>query len=281
LRLDEISYETADGVASIVLNRPEILNAISAREGGTRDQILWALSEADADDAIGCVIIRGAGRAFCGGGDLTGNTPRDSPAEELDFVERSDQFLAQLRRIHIPVVAAVHGYCLGAGVGLAAASDMVIASEGARFGIPEGRIGLIGTTHLTPVIGRQWAKFLVLTGELIDARTAREIGLVMRVVPEELLYSRCEDLARRIARMPREAVALNKRSVNAVADAIEAPGIIAGRAHDALTLSNSGRAQAPDGRRFRDILGAEGMPGLKQARDAQWTDPWFEDHENS
>ena len=173
MELDHLRYETHDGVAEIVLDRPEVLNALSAGPGGTGDQILAALTEAGADPTLGCVVLRGAGRAFCTGGDLTGNVPRETPAEELAFLERADVFHEAVRSSAVPVIAAVHGLCLGAGVSLATACDLVLAADDARFGFPEGRMGLVGVGPITTVVGRQWAKFLILTGELIDADQAR------------------------------------------------------------------------------------------------------------
>ena len=90
MELDEISYEKAGGVGAITLNRPDKLNPISARTGGTRDQILWALVDAEDDPDVGCVLISGAGKAFSAGGDLTGNARRETAAEELAFLERAD-----------------------------------------------------------------------------------------------------------------------------------------------------------------------------------------------
>ena len=96
--LDEITYETSDGLAEIALNRPAVLNAISARPGGTRDQIVHALGMAAADPSIGAVMLRGNGKAFSSGGDMTGNTRRDTPAQELEFLEQADAFHAAVRR---------------------------------------------------------------------------------------------------------------------------------------------------------------------------------------
>jgi enoyl-CoA hydratase/carnithine racemase len=274
--LDEIEYAVMHGFAEIVLNRPDSLNPISGRSGGTRDQILWALDQASADPAVRAVVLRGSGRAFSSGGDLTASQRRESAAEQQQFVERSDRFHAELRSAPLLLIAAVHGYCLGAGLALAASCDFVIAAEGARFGTPEGRLGLVGATPLVPVIGRQWAKFLILTGELIDARQACRLGLVLAVVPEYALVERCHDLARRLARMPAEAAMLNKRAVDAAGDALEWAAVLAGRAHDVITLANSARATAPDGRTFRQILDTEGVAGAKRAREQQWQVPWLE-----
>ncbi|WP_395106266.1 enoyl-CoA hydratase/isomerase family protein [Actinomadura sp. SCN-SB] len=272
----EIAYRKHDGIAQITLDRPASLNPISARPGGTRDQIRRALDDAEADPSIGAVLLNGAGRSFSAGGDLAGNAPRESAAEEFRFQERADRFHDRIRRSPLPIVAAVHGHCLGAGLVLAACCDLVIAGTGARIGMPEGRLGLAGASALVPLVGRQWAKFLILTGELIDAALACRIGLVTAVVPDEELAGRSLDLARRLSRMPREATTLNKRAVDAVAEASgDAAGRVAARAHDALTLAMSGLAAAPDGRSFAEIRKSEGVQGLKAARDAQYTEPWL------
>jgi enoyl-CoA hydratase/carnithine racemase len=274
--LDEIVYEKTDGVAEVVLNRPEQRNPISARPGGTRDQILWALAEAEDDPSIGCVLLRGAGPAFSSGGDLAGNTPRETAFEHQQFFERAEAFHTRLRDARIPVVAAVHGYCLGAALQLVASCDLVVASEDTRFGVPEGRIGLVGGGSLVPIVGRQWAKFLILTGELIDATRAREIGLVFAVERDDDFLERARDLAHRLTRLPREASLLNKRNVDAVADAAgDAAGRVADAAHAVITLSNSARATAPDGRTFREIIDTEGVDGMKRARAAQYDTPWL------
>ena len=276
MELDEIAYEKAGGVACIVLDRPEQLNPISARAGGTRDQVLFALADAEADPEIGCVLLRGAGRAFSAGGDITGNARRETAFEQQEFLERADSFHRRVREARLPTIAAVHGHCLGAALTLVASCDLVIAGESARFGLPEGRIGLVGVAPLVPIVGRQWAKFLMFTGEPIDAHRARELGLVLTVEPDADLFDRADDLAGRIARLPREATLLNKRAVDAFADAAgEAVGRLAIQAQDAVTLSNSGRATAPDGRTFREIIDTEGVEGLKAARAAQYESGWL------
>ncbi len=275
--LDEIRYSViGDGVAEIVLDRPTALNAISARPGGTRDQIVTALASAEDDPDVGCVVVRGEGRAFCGGGDLAGNTRRETAIDELQFLERADAFHERMRASTVPIIAAVHGFCLGAGLNLAASCDFVIAGAGAQFGFPEGRIGLVGASSVVPVIGRQWAKFLILTGELLTAEQARDIGLVLTVETDDLLLDRALDLAGRIARMPREAVLANRRSIDATADASgDSAARQIARSQDSLTLAIADRASAPDGRSFRAILDADGMDGLKAARALQYTRPWL------
>lgn len=274
--LDEVTYERRGAVAEIALNRPDALNAITARPGGMRDQFVRALSRAEDDPTVGCVLVRGEGRSFCAGGDLTGNPRRERPVDDLRFLEAVEAFHLRIRGSSLPVVAAVHGHCLGAGLTLAAACDLVVAAESARFGFPEARLGLVGASALVPLVGRQWAKFLMLTGELLTAEQARQIGLVLSVEPDGELLDRARDLAGRIARLPREAVLLNRRCIDAVADAGgDAAGRVTALAYDAVTASMAEWATAPDGRTFRSIIDTEGMQGLKAARDAQYREPWL------
>ena len=276
MELDEISYEKADGVASITLNRPAKLNAISARAGGTRDQISWALSDAEGDPDVGCVLLRGAGKGFSSGGDLSGNARRETALEQRDFMESAEAFHRRVREARLPVIAGVHGICLGAALSLVASCDFVVASTSARFGLPEGRLGLVGASALVPIVGRQWAKFLMFSGEDITASQARDIGLVLTVEPDDELAERVLELAQRLARLPREGLLLNKRAIDAVADAAgDATGRVAGLAADATTLANSGRATAPDGRTFTEIVAAEGLDGIKSARAAQYATAWL------
>lgn len=276
MEFEDITYDTGDGVATITLNRPAMLNMISGRAGGTRDQIISALEMAEVDTAVGCVVLNGAGRAFCGGGDLTGGTPRETEAEHRQFLEHADAFHQRISTSTLPTVAAVHGYCLGAGVLLATSCDIVIAAAGASFGFPEGRLGLVGAGALTARIGRQWATFLMVTGESITAQQASDIGLALTIEPDDDLQLRVLDLASRIARMPRESVLLNRRTIATAADASgEASARAAALDGDTATLLAASRATAPDGRTFRSIIATEGMDGMKQARAAQYSIPWL------
>ena len=279
MNFDEIEYRCiGEGVAEIVLNRPETLNAISGRPGGMRDQLIHAVGLAEDDPHVGCVVLRGAGRAFSGGGDLAGNERRERLEDDERFLRTAAEFHDRLRTSGVPIVASVHGYCLGAGLTLAASCDLIIASEGARFGFPEGRIGLAGATAVVPVVGRQWAKFLMITGELLSAAQARWLGLVLSVEADDELTARTLDLAARIARMPREAVLLNRRAIDATADAAgDAAARDAALGADTLTTNRAAHATAPDGRTFRSIIDTEGMVGLKAARAAQFTEPWLHD----
>lgn len=276
MELDEISYEKGEGTAEVTLDRPEKLNVISARPGGTRDQILWALADAEDDPDIGCVILHGAGEAFSAGGDVTGSARRETAFEQLAFLEQAELFHRRVRQARLPVIAVVHGLCLGSALSLVASCDFVIAGESARFGLPEGRLGLVGAVPLVPIVGRQWAKFMMFSGEYVSAALARDLGIVLAVEVDDVVLDRARELAARLARLPRESLLLNKRTIDAVADAAgDAAGRIAGQLSDAVTLADSGRATAPDGRTFREIIETEGMDGLKAARADQYDEPWL------
>ncbi|MGB8862130.1 MAG: enoyl-CoA hydratase/isomerase family protein [Ilumatobacteraceae bacterium] len=277
----KLRYSVNDGVAHIVLDRPERLNALDFGPGSLRAQVLEALAEADRNDAVGAIVIRGAGRAFCAGGDLDlvveGTASRPPTIDdERRFMEMVADFDERVRRTSTPIIAAVHGLCLGTAVSFVAQCDFVVAAQDARFGLIEGRIGHPGVTELVPIVGVAWAKFLILTGEIIDARLAQQIGLVLAVVDPDQLVDRVSDLAGRIARMPREAVIMNKATVNAIADAGgRATGRITGLPHEVITRTASWLATAPDGRRFADILRDSGIEEMKRARDQQYRDPWL------
>lgn len=272
----EVGTEAVPGVATITLNRPKMLNAISARPGGTRDQILAAIALAEADPTVGCIVLQGEGSSFCGGGDLTGNATRETSLQDRRFVESAAAFHHAVSSSLLPTIAVVHGHCLGAGLLLAASCDIVLAAQSARMGFPEGRLGLVGASALVPVIGRQWAKFLMLTGESLTAEQAKEIGLVLTVEPDDEVHARAHDLAARIARMPREGALLNRQAIDGVAEAAGgAAARLASVSHDAITLAMAAHAKAPDGRTFRSIIASEGMDGMKTARAAQYTTPWL------
>ncbi|HEX3705871.1 MAG TPA: enoyl-CoA hydratase/isomerase family protein [Mycobacteriales bacterium] len=277
MRDQQVVVAIVDGVAVISLDRPQVRNVLSPGPDGTRGQLLTAFSAAEANPDVAAIVLTSTGADFSAGADLTAATPRLTLAADLEFVAEADAFHRSIRRTAIPVIAAVRGHCLGAGLLLACSADIVVASTTARFGLPEGRLGLIGASPLVPLVGRQWAKFLIMTGEPIDAWRARDIGLALTVVQDEQLDARSLDLGIRLARMPRDGLVLNKAAIDAVADECgEAAGRAESLSRDAATLHQAAGARAPDGRTFRDILQAEGMKGLKAAREAQWSDPWLQ-----
>jgi len=271
-----ILYNVERGVAHVVLNRPEKLNALGMGPGSNRVELVEALECADADDAVGAILVSANGRAFCAGGDMVGVPRVRSTIGNKSFVDELDALHARARRVRKPSVAAVHGMVLGSGLGLSALFDFVVAARGTRFGLIEGRVGHPGATEIVPLVGTAWAKYLMLTGEIIDAERAAAIGLILEIEEPDVLLARCTDLAERLARMPREAVMLNKASIDSITEAAgRGVGRSIGRLHDMLTRSTTHDAAAPDGRKFEEILKDEGMQSFKAARDTQYGTPWL------
>ncbi|TMB57059.1 MAG: enoyl-CoA hydratase [Chloroflexi bacterium] len=200
-------------VALVRLNRPRQLNALN---GEVMDQLCDALEALDRDDAIRCLVVTGNERAFAAGADIA-EMANATPIELLR-TNRIAQW-DRVRRISKPVIAAVSGWCLGGGNELAMALDLIVAGEGARFGQPEINLGVIpgagGTQRLTRAIGKSRAMEMILTGEPIDAREALRLGLVSRVVPDELVVEDAMALAASIATKAPLALRMAKEAVNA------------------------------------------------------------------
>ena len=200
-------------VALLRFNRPKQLNALN---GQVMDELCNALEALDRDEAIRVLVVTGNERAFAAGADI-GEMADASPIDMLR-TNRIAQW-DRVRRIGKPVIAAVAGWCLGGGCELAMALDMIVAAEGARFGQPEINLGVIpgagGTQRLTRAVGKSAAMEMILTGEPIDAREAHRLGLVARVVPNELVVEDALTLAAKIATKSPLALRLAKEAVNA------------------------------------------------------------------
>lgn len=211
-----IQYEKSPGgIAWITLNRPDVLNAINMQ---MRDEI-WDLLHAVRDDPeVRVVIFKGAGdKAFSAGADISEFGTAPSYAEARRGRRERDLwwFMMTLEK---PLIAAIHGYALGAGIELPMACDIRIASEDARIGLPEVSLGYIpsagGTQTLPRHVPPGIASQMILTGDPIDAQTAFRYGLVQRLVPRDRLYEEAESLARQIASLPPHIVALARRAVH-------------------------------------------------------------------
>ena len=191
--------ERADGVLRLTLNRPEARNALSIE---LMTALVEALGRAGDDPQSRVVVIAGAGPAFCAGHDLR-ELRQDARRETYQriFALCSELMLA-IVRLPKPVIAEVHGVATAAGCQLVATCDLAVAAEEARFATPGVNIGLFCSTPmvaLSRAVGRKAAMEMLLTGELIDATTARSLGLVNRVVPREGLREAVDGLARQIA----------------------------------------------------------------------------------
>ncbi len=200
-------------IALVRLNRPKQLNALN---GPTMDALCEALEKLDRDDAVRVMVVTGSERAFAAGADIA-EMAAASPIDML-VTNRIAQW-DRIRKVSKPVIAAVAGWCLGGGCELAMVLDLIVASESARFGQPEIKIGVIpgagGTQRLPRAIGKSKAMEMILTGEPITAAEAERIGLVSRVVPDELLVEDALSLAAEIAKRAPLALRMAKESVNA------------------------------------------------------------------
>ncbi len=211
---ETITYEKANGVAIITLNRPQALNAFVPQ---MNKEVLEALKEGARDPATRCFVITGAGRAFCAGQDLKGRTPEQKGSLGASLREKYNPMIRQIRQTEKIVIAAVNGVAAGAGCNLALACDLRVASEEAKFIQSFVRVGLApdsgGSFILPRLVGLSKAMELLLLGESIDAHEAQRIGLVARVFKPEQFPSATKEIAERVARAPR-SVGLIKRAVN-------------------------------------------------------------------
>jgi len=210
---ESIEVTSADGVATITLNRPDSLNALNAT---MRRELLAALKATSRDDAIRTVVVTGAGRGFCSGADLRGGAGERSFRAVL--TTEYNPLIRAIRELPLPIIAAVNGVAAGAGVSLALACDLVYAAEDARFILAFARIGLVpdsGAIHaLVRALGRHRAAQLAFTGDPLAANDAAASGLINGVVAGAELLSHVGEIARRLAAGPTRAIGLTKRLIN-------------------------------------------------------------------
>ncbi|MGH7479974.1 MAG: enoyl-CoA hydratase/isomerase family protein, partial [Candidatus Methylomirabilales bacterium] len=205
-------YEAASGIATITLNRPKVMNALSL---ALLRELLQAATRAEGNPAIRALILTGAGeKAFAAGADIAAFKDMGA-GEALGFLKEAQAVMNRIERLKKPVLAAVNGYALGAGCELAMACDMIYAAETAKFGLPEVNLGIIpgagGTQRLPRRVGGARAKELIYTGEMIDAQEAYRIGLVNRLFPARELMAGTRKLAEKIALKGAGAIASAKR----------------------------------------------------------------------
>lgn len=215
MSFETVIYQKKDGIGYITLNRPQALNAVNLK---MRDELYQVLPAVRDDPEVLLAILNGAGeRAFSAGADITefGTAPSPVIARQVRW-ERDlwGLFLA----VPKPIIAAIHGFALGAGVEMAMCCDLRIASEDARFGLPEVGLGMIptagGSQTLPRVLLPGWATAPILTGEIIDAAEALRLGLIQQVVPRDELIPAAEALARKIMSRGQVAVRYVKEAVN-------------------------------------------------------------------
>jgi 2-(1,2-epoxy-1,2-dihydrophenyl)acetyl-CoA isomerase len=209
-----VRYQVADAIATITLDRPDALNALTIP---MKRELLAALTAASRDRGVRAVVLTGAGRAFCAGQDLKERLEPDAPPLAVEVRERYNPIIAAMRRLDAPIVGAINGVAAGAGASLAFACDLRIAAEGASFVLAFGRIGLVpdsGATWFLPrLVGPAKAAELALLGDSLNAAEAERFGLVARVVAAEALADEARALATRLAGLAPQALAQAKQAL--------------------------------------------------------------------
>jgi enoyl-CoA hydratase len=276
-----IIYQVEDGRARITLNRPEKLNALSMELQTELNTALW---EADNDNNVHAVILRGAGRAFSAGYDLTPLAARGAAAESDSYtavyrggrtfdddawrLEQAQRLRMAIFDMHKPVIAQVHGYCLAGGTDVALLCDIIIAAEDATIGFPPARaMGALPNNMWIYHCGPQWSKRLMLTGDTITGAEAAKIGLVLKAVPSDMLEREVEGLVDRLAMIDTDLLSANKRIVNLQLE------LMGARTIQRMASENDARAHlAPSVREFGRIAGEQGLKAALHWRDGKFGD---------
>jgi enoyl-CoA hydratase len=257
MQLENILWRIEDGVGVVTMNRPKALNALDTR---TIRELGELLASVEADRSLRAVVVTGGGeKAFVAGADIAEMSAL-SPLEARHFAEAGQRTFERLEALAIPTIAAVNGFALGGGCELAMACDLVYASERARFGQPEVNLGIIpafgGTQRLQRRVGAARAMEMILTGDMVDAATAKAWGLALEVLPPEKLLEYAFAQARKIAGKGPAAVAAAKRIVRATAQ----PQLAAGQLMEADAF----------GVLFGTADGREGLTAFVEKRPARF-----------
>jgi enoyl-CoA hydratase len=269
----DVLYETADRVATLTLNRPERLNAITQE---LVDDLRAALQRAWDDDGIRAIRLRGAGRAFCAGYDIgwgaeameagEGERPWD-PIADYRMMSRFVDAYMQLWRSPKPVIAQVHGYCVGGGTDFALCSDLIVCAEDSRIGYPPARVWGSPTSMMwTYRLGLERSKRLLLTGDALDGVRAVDWGLASEAYPESELDDGALALAHRVAQLPANQLQMMKLLVNNV---IEQMGLSSTQLVG--TLLDGAARHTPEGADFTRRA-IEDVRGTVRDRDAPFGD---------
>ena len=200
----------------MTINRPKVNNALDEQ---TYEEFGKAIDELKIDSSVRVIVITGAGKSFCSGIDLKfASTLKNSSQTEFRILLQKIQNIFLFEKIDKPVIAAVKGFALGNGCDIALASDIIIASENAKFSMAYTNLGLIpdlgGTFRLPRLVGTAMAKEIILTGEMIDAEKAHNIGIVNKVVSDETLQDEAMAFAQKLAQRAPVALAMAKKAIN-------------------------------------------------------------------
>jgi enoyl-CoA hydratase/carnithine racemase len=266
-----VRYETDEKVSIVTLDRADKLNAINAL---MKDQIIAALARADKDPATSVVVLRAEGRSFSAGFDL-GHSPdrgQDSGAADPNtwdpILHRSFDFGMAPWSTTKPVIASVQGHVLGGGCELTLMCDLTIAADDAKFGEPEVRFSHLGPLMVMPwFIGLKRARELLLFGDMIDAKTALEFGMINRIVPAAELRAATMKYAKRLSLIAPEALRWGKRVINRSAEIGGMRTAIEAGVDSFVSLYST---QTDVGREFGRRVGADGLKAALEWRRAQF-----------
>ncbi len=270
--MDSVLLSVADRVATITLNRPDRLNAI---DDELPLRLRAAVEAADRDDAVHAIVLTGAGRAFCAGYDLkafaeapgdnagTQSMPWDPTVDYRYMHENTECFMA-LFRCSKPTIAKVRGFAVAGGSDIALCCDLVVMAEDAKIGYPPARVWGVPTTSMWVYrLGPEQAKRMLFTGDLVDGREAKAMGLVLDAVPEAELDAHVDALARRIAAVPKNQLMMTKLLVN---QSIEALGLA--NTQRFATLFDGIARHSPEGLWFKQRAEAAGFATAVRERDS-------------
>ena len=269
---ESIAYETDGRVATITLNRPDRLNAI---DWSMPAEIEDAVDRAEADPDIHVIVVTGAGRAFCSGYDLKLYAEAEGPnpgVQEMpwdpmidySFMGRNTEQFMRLWRCHKPTIAKVRGFAVAGGSDIALCCDLVVMAEDARIGYPPARVWGCPTTAMWVYrLGAERAKRMLLTGDLIDGVEAARIGLVLEAVPGVDLDARVDELAARMAGVPKNQLMMQKLMINQAYDnmGLASTQMVA-------TLFDGITRHTPEGMRFKERAEEVGFQQAVRERDS-------------
>ena len=265
-----IKYEASAGIGRVTLNRPEKLNALSPQ---LQAELIECLTDADEDPDIRVITLRGAGRAFCAGYDITPpqtdedreitKARRGNIRSDMQRLQKTARLMTSIFDLSKPVIAGIHGHVIAGGTDLALHCDIVIAADDANIGFPPVRSMGTPPTHMwTYMVGPQWAKWFMLTGETVSGKEASDMGLVLKSVPAEGLDAAVEDLANKMAKIPWEMLAANKSIVNKALD-LMGRNMMQVIAAETDAVSH----QSPIVKEFNEISSEQGLKAALEWRD--------------
>ena len=273
---ETILCSTADRIARITLNRPERLNAINST---LTSELRQAVADANDDPGVSVIVLSGSGRAFCAGYDLDWGTKAEDanqramsgnwdPVRDYQGMSRNVRAFMSLWESPKPVIAQVHGWCVGGGTDMALCSDLIYMAEDARIGYPPARVWGEPTTVMWVYrLGLEHAKRLMLTGQSLTGAEAERLGLASAAVPETDLPGTVDDIARKLATIPVNQLVMSKLLVN---QAYENMGL---RTTQVLGTFLDGTARhTPEGVAWRDLAMTEGFREAVRRRDGPWAD---------